>query len=157
MGKRKFAAAALFCALALVSSAQAKKQKPADDSQAQEKPAGEEPPPRYTPFPHNQIFNVVDVNGKTPSKEMWLRIDSTGRGNGSSGCKNWSGVFVVGQERFGPRAMPAFTEVKCEQAELLFEREFWSILLTGPYWDLKGDQLIIKGFRGGIMHLQRAL
>jgi len=157
MGKTKIAAAAFLCGLVLASSAEAKKQKPASEAQEQQNPQAAEAPPRYQPFPHNLIFNVTDVNGKTPSKEMWLRIDSTGRGNGSSGCKNWSGVFIVGQERLGPRAMPAFTDMKCEQAELLFEREFWNILLTGPYWDLKGDQLILKGFKGGIMHLQRAL
>ena len=156
MGKLKFAVA-LFCALAVVSSAQAKKQKPANDDQQQQANPADEPPPRYTPFPHNQIFNVTDLNGKPPMKEMWLRIDSTGRANGSSGCKNFSGVFIIGQERLGPRAMPAFTEVKCEPAELAFEREFWSILLTGPFWDVKGDELIIKGFKGGVMHLQRSL
>jgi heat shock protein HslJ len=155
MGKLKFAAAFL-CVLAFASSAQAKKDKPAQNDQQQSNQA-EEPAPRYTPFPHNQIFNVTDLNGKTPGREMWIRIDSTGRANGSSGCKNFSGVFIIGQERLGPRAMPAFTEVKCEPAELAVEREFWSILLTGPYWDVKGDELIIKGFKGGIIHLQRAL
>lgn len=150
------ALACCVCALA-IAPAEAKKKPQQDEPQQREEPQSEAPP-RYTPFPHNQIFNLVDINGKTPPKEMWLRIDSTGRANGSSGCKNWSGVFIVGQERLGPRAMPAFTESPCDAAQQAFERDFWAILLNGPFWDLKGDQLIIKAFKGGgVMHFQRSL
>jgi heat shock protein HslJ len=159
MNKTIIARVVLALAIAAAAPALAKKAKPAPDApqkQEQEQPQGETPP-RYQPFPHNQIFNLLDVNGKTPPKEMWMRIDSTGRANGSSGCKNWSGVFVVGQDLLGPRAMPAFTEAPCGQSELAFEREFWGILLTGPYWELKGDQLIIKGVKGGLMRFQRSL
>ena len=125
--------------------------------EAKKKPQSEAPP-RYTPFPHNLIFNLVDIDGKAPPREMWLRIDSTGRANGSSGCKNWSGVFIVGPDRLGPRAMPTFTETACDPAQKTFEQQFWAILLNGPFWDLKGDQLIIKAFKGpGVMHFQRSL
>ena len=147
-----------FCACALaIAPAEAKKKPQGDDQQQQEQPQSDAPP-RYTPFPHNIIFNLVDIDGKAPPKEMWLRIDSTGRANGSSGCKNWSGVFIVGPERLGPRAMPAFTESPCDAAQKAYEQEFWTILLNGPFWDLKGDQLIIKAFKGpGVMHFQRSL
>jgi heat shock protein HslJ len=150
--------ALVFCACALaIAPAEAKKKPQSDDQQQQEQPQSEAPP-RYTPFPHNLIFNLVDIDGKTPPKEMWLRIDSTGRANGSSGCKNWSGVFIVGPDRLGPRAMPTFTESTCDAGQKAFEQQFWAILLNGPYWDLKGDQLIIKAFKGpGVMHFQRSL
>ena len=148
-----------FCACALaIAPAEAKKKPQSDDQQQQQEQPQSEAPPRYTPFPHNMIFNLVDIDGKTPPKEMWLRIDSTGRANGSSGCKNWSGVFIVGPDRLGPRAMPTFTESACDPAQKTFEQQFWAILLNGPFWDLKGDQLIIKAFKGpGVMHFQRSL
>ena len=149
-----------FCACALAIAPAAAKKKPQSDEQQQEQQGEGQTPsqPRYTPFPHNIIFNLVDIDGKAPAKEMWLRIDSTGRANGSSGCKNWSGVFIVGPDRLGPRAMPTFTESACDPAQKTFEQQFWAILLNGPFWDLKGDQLIIKAFKGqGVMHFQRSL
>jgi len=148
-----------FCACALaIAPAEAKKKPQSDDQQQQEQQGESQSPPRYTPFPHNMIFNLVDIDGKAPPKEMWLRIDSTGRANGSSGCKNWSGVFIVGPDRLGPRAMPTFTESTCDAAQKAYEQQFWTILLNGPFWDLKGDQLIIKAFKGpGVMHFQRSL
>jgi heat shock protein HslJ len=150
--------AVAFCAFALaIAPAEAKKKPQSDEQQQQQEPQSEAPP-RYTPFPHNMIFNLVDIDGKAPPKEMWLRIDSTGRANGSSGCKNWSGVFAVGPDRLGPRAMPTFTESTCDAAQKAYEQQFWAILLNGPFWDLKGDQLIIKSFKGpGVMHFQRSL
>ena len=93
-----------FCACALaVAPADGQEEAARRAAQQQEEPQAEAPP-RYTPFPHNLIFNLVDIDGKTPPKEMWLRVDSTGRANGSSGCKNWSGIFAVGPDRFGPRS-----------------------------------------------------
>ncbi len=148
-----------FCAfaLAIAPAAEAKKKPQSSDDQQQEQPQSESPP-HYMPFPHNLIFNLVDIDGKAPPAEMWLRIDSTGRANGSSGCKNWSGVFIVGPDRLGPRAMPTFTEATCDAAQKAYEQQFWAILLNGPFWDLKGDQLIIKAFKGtGVMHFQRSL
>ena len=147
-----------FCACALAIAPAEAKKKPQNNGQQQQEEPQSEAPPRYTPFPHNMIFNLVDIDGKAPPKEMWLRIDSTGRANGSSGCKNWSGVFVVGPDRLGPRAMPTFTESACDPAQKTFEQQFWAILLNGPFWDLKGDQLIIKAFKGpGVMRFQRSL
>ena len=147
-----------FCACALAIAPAEAKKKPQNNGQQQQEEPQSEAPPRYTPFPHNLIFNLVDIDGKAPPKEMWLRIDSTGRGNGSSGCKNWSGVFIVGPDRLGPRAMPAFTESPCDAAQKAYEQQFWAILLNGPFWDLKGDQLTIKAFKGpGVMRFQRSL
>jgi heat shock protein HslJ len=156
-----FAAA---CALAFAAfPAEAKKGKPAakpEGGEAQQSDESKETGgiPRYQPFPHNQNFNLVEINGKAPPVEMWIRFDTTGRANGSSGCKNWSGVFAMGPERLGPRAMPAFTEQKCDPAVLAVERDFWNILLNGPYWETKGDELTLKAFKGGgSMRFQRSL
>jgi heat shock protein HslJ len=159
MNKILAALAVLALAFAL-PAAQAKTKKPAQDQpqQEQDENAATGGIPRYQPFPHGVIFNLVELNGKTPAKEIWLRIDSTGRANGSSGCKSWSGIFVIGPNRLGPRAMPAFTEQQCTPDQLAYEREFWAILLNGPYWDTKGDELVIKQFKGaGVMRFQRSL
>ena len=146
--------------LAIAPTAEAKKKPQSDEQQQQEQQeeGQSQKSSRYAPFPHNLIFNLTDIDGKTPPREMWLRVDSTGRANGSSGCKNWSAVFAVGPDRLGPRQMPTFTESPCDPAQKAYEQQFWAILLGGPFWDLKGDQLIIKAFKGpGVMHFQRSL
>lgn len=113
--------------------------------------------PRYVPFPHNRNFVLKEINGKAPPVEIWINIDSTGRANGFSGCKNWSGVFVIGPDRLGPRAMPAVNERQCDGALAGIERDLWGVLLSGPYWDVKGDDLIFRGFKGGVLKFQRSL
>jgi heat shock protein HslJ len=150
------AAALAFC---VAPGAQAKNTKPAQqgEKQPQENQENAGAPPRYQPFPHNQTFLLKDINGKTSSVDMWIRIDTTGRGTGSSGCKNWSGVFIVGSNRLGPKAMPAFTEQKCEPSQQALERDFWGILMSGPFWDTQGSDLILKGAKGGTMRFTRSL
>ncbi|MCX7898992.1 MAG: META domain-containing protein [Methylocystis sp.] len=142
--------------------AQAKKRaaKPAENSEQQQAEENKDTGgiPRYQPFPHNQNFVLQEINGKKPPVEMWISIDATGRANGFSGCKNWSGVFAIGPDRLGPRSMPAINDHKCEGAIAGFERDYWGILMTGPYWDTKGDELIIKAAKGaGQMRFQRSL
>jgi heat shock protein HslJ len=162
MKKIFVALAAGVCALSLtMAPAEAKKRaKPAEQNAEQQE--GEENKesggiPRYQPFPHNQNFVLKEINGKAPPVEMWISIDATGRANGFSGCKNWSGVFAIGPNRLGPRAMPAINDHKCEGALATTERDYWNILLSGPYWDTKGDTLILKGFKGGSMTFERSL
>ncbi|WP_424360398.1 META domain-containing protein [Methylocystis parvus] len=155
------------CAATIAGPADAKKRaKPAEEGQAQEQQQGGEAGPnkdsgtgipRYVPFPHNRNFNLVEINGKAPPVEMWINIDSTGRANGFSGCKNWSGVFVIGPDRLGPKAMPAVSERGCDGALAGIERDYWAVLLSGPYWDVKGDDLIFRGFKGGVLKFQRSL
>jgi len=148
-------------ALAGPADAKGQKKPPADQQQQQQQEdenATTGGIPRYKPFPHGVIFNLVDLSGKAPAKEVWLRIDQTGRAQGSSGCKAWSGIFVIGPDRLGPRSMPTFTEQQCSPEQLAYEREFWAILLNGPYWDTKGDELTIKQYKGtGVLHFQRSL
>jgi len=146
-------------ALILAAPADAKKRaKPAGEQQQSED--GKDAPaavPRYTPFPHNQNFILKEINGKSPPVEMWISIDTTGRANGFSGCKNWSGVFAIGPDRLGPRAMPAINDHKCDPALTAIERDYWNILLSGPHWDTQGDTLILKGMKGGSMTFNRSL
>jgi heat shock protein HslJ len=113
--------------------------------------------PRYVPFPHNRNFVLNDINGKAPPVEIWINIDSNGRANGFSGCKHWSGVFVIGPERLGPKAMPAVNERQCDGALAGMEKEFWDVMLSGPYWDVKGDDLTFKGAKGGKLTFRRSL
>jgi heat shock protein HslJ len=143
-----------------VSSVEAKRAKrPPPEEKKQENQANQETGgiPRYQPFPHNQTFLLKDINGKTPPVDMWIMIDSNSRGSGFSGCKSWSGVFVVGPDRLGPKAMPAVNEQKCDPALQALERDYWSILLSGPYWDTQGSDLILKGAKGGAMRFTRSL
>ena len=163
MNRYSLALAASLCALALAAPADAKKRaaKPEPEAAEQQQPKQDENKetggiPRYKPFPHNQNFILKELNGKAPPVEMWLSIDSTGRANGFSGCKNWSGVFVIGPDRLGPRAMPALNDRKCEGPMAATEQAYWAILLSGPYWDTKGDELTIRGFKGGSMRFQRS-
>jgi heat shock protein HslJ len=143
-------------AIGLSAAAQAK----GKGSQATEKKeAGEQQPiPAYKPFPHNHIFNLTDINGKRPAADVWMRIDSTMRGSGFSGCKSWSGVFVVGANRLGPKAMPAVADNKCDPALQAIEHEFWQVMLSGPFWDTQGSDLILKSAKGnGVLRFTRSL
>ncbi|PPD46709.1 MAG: hypothetical protein CTY15_01135 [Methylocystis sp.] len=158
--------AAAFCVATIAAPAEAKKHaKPAEEGQAQGEQQGEDANknkddgaiPRYVPFPHNRNFTLKEINGKAPPVEMWINIDNTGRANGFSGCKTWSGVFVIGPERLGPRAMPAVNERSCDGALAGIERDYWNVLLSGPYWDVKGDTLTLKGFKGGVLKFERSL
>jgi len=138
------------------SSVEAKRAKPATE----EKPPENQESggiPKYQPFPLNQTFLLKDINGKTPPVEMWIMIDSNSRGTGFSGCKNWAGVFIVGSNRLGPKAMPAINEQKCDPALQALERDYWAIILSGPFWDTQGSDLILKGAKGGTMRFTRSL
>ena len=159
------AAAAAICALSLAAAPAEAKKKPAADQSGAEQgqqaggptPQQEQAPPRYQPFPHNQNFELKEINGKAPPVEMWLNIDATGHARGFSGCKNWSAVFIIGGERLGPKSMPAINERKCDGALAGIERDFWNVMMSGPYWDTKGDELTLKGFKGGVLRFQRTL
>jgi heat shock protein HslJ len=135
------------------------KSKPAQEKKdaAEHKSEAQEPMPEYKPFPHNYIFNLKEINGKAPPADMWFRIDSTMRGAGFSGCKSFSGVFVVGANRLGPKAMPAVADKQCDPALQAVERDFWQVLLSGPFWDIQGSDLILKGAKGGVLRFTRSL
>ena len=150
----------VFGICALMAQAQAKKKTETNGSaadQQQSGPAEPAAPPSYQPFPHYRNFVLTEINGKPSPVDIWINIDSTGHARGFSGCKSWSAVFVIGQDRLGPKSMPAVNEQKCDPALAAIERDFWSILISGPYWESKGDDLIFKGAKGGLMRFQRSL
>jgi heat shock protein HslJ len=167
--KKLFPILAAIVSVAMVAApAEAKKKaKPAEEGQAQEQPQQQEGGPapsdptgipRYVPFPHYRNFVLKEINGKAPPPvDIWINIDATGRANGFSGCKNWSGVFVIGPDRLGPKAMPAVNERQCDGNLANVEKELWGVLLSGPYWDVKGDELTLKGAKGGVLKWQRSL
>jgi heat shock protein HslJ len=160
-------AAIVSVAMAAAPAEAKKKAKPAEEGQAQEQPQQQEGGPapadtaglpRYVPFPHYRNFVLKEINGKAPPPvDIWINIDATGRANGFSGCKNWSGVFVIGPDRLGPKAMPAVNERQCDGNLAGVEKELWGVLLSGPYWDVKGDELTLKGAKGGVLKFQRSL
>ena len=84
MKRPSIATATLACALALglAFPAQAKKDKPADTDKPQEENAESGGIPRYQPFPHGQNFILMELNGKAPPREIWLRIDFDGSRHG---------------------------------------------------------------------------
>ncbi len=166
--KKLFPILAAIAGAALVASpADAKKKaQPAAEGQVQEQQQQEGGAPatdtagipRYVPVPHYRNFVLKEINGKAPPPvEIWINIDATGRANGFSGCKNWSGVFVIGPDRLGPKAMPAVNERQCDGNLASVEKELWGVLLSGPYWDVKGDELTLKGAKGGVLKWQRSL
>jgi hypothetical protein len=53
--------------------------------------------------------------------------------------------------------MPAVNERQCDGALAGIERDLWNVLLSGPYWDVKGDELTFKGAKGGVLKFQRSL
>lgn len=114
--------------------------------------------PRYQPFPHYRNFSLVEMNGKAPPTDIWINIDATGHAAGNSGCKAWNAVFVVGPDRLGPKSAPAMNEKSCAPEIAAFERAFWGFMVSGPYWDTKGDELTLKAPKGGgTMRFQRSM
>ena len=161
MKKYTHALVAFVSAVVITAPVQAKKKTPAETPPAEQQQSGgpEQPsaPPSYQPFPHYRNFVLTEINGKPSPVEIWINIDATGHARGFSGCKNWSAVFVIGPDRLGPKSMPAVNEQKCDPALAAIERDFWNIMISGPYWESKGDDLIFKGAKGGLMRFQRTL
>jgi len=162
------ALAATLSAFAFAGVAEAKK-KPAPAAEAQpdggQQSGGEGGPnpesggiPNYQPFPHSRNFNLVEINGKAPPVDVWINIDQNGHAAGNDGCKNWNAVFVIGGDRLGPKSMPAMKDAKCDPALAAFERDFWNVMIQGPFWSTKGDDLTFKAPKGGAtLRFQRGL
>ena len=137
--------------IALPAAAQGRKPKPAPE-QKQEQPAGEK---KYDKeFPTKATFNLKEINGKPPAGDASLLIDGTLRGSGSSGCNTWSATIypIKGQKlAMGPVVM---TKKQCDAAVMAFEKEYLTILHSGPTWDTQGDTLTVKGPTGTLVFLR---
>ena len=168
MNRISILAVALLGAIVIAAPAEAKK-KPSQPDAAQQQGEGQQQDPqnqnaetggipRYQPFPHYRNFNLVEMNGKAPPADIWISIDATGHAAGNSGCKAWNAVFIVGPDRLGPKSAPAMNEKACAPEIAAFERAFWGFMVSGPYWDTKGDELTLKAPKGGgTMRFQRSM
>jgi heat shock protein HslJ len=139
--------------IALPASAQGRKPKgAAEQKPEQAQPAGEK---KYDKeFPTKANFNLREINGKAPAADASLMIDGTLRGSGISGCNTWSATIypIKGQKlAMGPVVM---TKKQCDPAIMSFEKEFLTILHSGPTWDQQGDTLTVKGATGTLTFLR---
>lgn len=109
-------------------------------------------------FPPNVTFEAIEIDGKPVPKgiEATLMVDGAFRGQGMSGCNNWSAtMWPVRDQRLLAGGF-SLTRRACPPASMAFERNFLSILASRPTWDLIGDDLIVKSPRGSL-RLRRGL
>jgi heat shock protein HslJ len=136
--------------IALPASAQGRKPKAAPaEKQEPTPPAGEKKFDKE--FPTKATWTLKEINGKAPAGDASLMIDTTLRGSGSSGCNTWSAALypVRGQKlAMGPVVM---TKKQCDAAVMTFEKEYLTILHSGPTWDTQGDNLVVKGPTGSLL------
>ena len=140
---------ALAAAIALPASAQGRKPKGAPEQKQEQQPGGEK---KYDKeFPTKATFNLKEINGKAPPADASLLIDGTLRGSGVSGCNTWSATIypIKGQKlAMGPVVM---TKKQCDAPLMTFEKEYLTILHSGPTWDQIGDTLTVKGATGSLV------
>lgn len=154
--------AAAFCAPLLVEpafaqqsvqdAAKARARKIEQQREAERKRAQEKQ------FPVGVRWVLEDVGGKRPPEgaEATLRVDSTFRGTGSSGCNTFSAAMYPGRGQTLIAGPPALTKRKCSPAVMAFERAYLLGLYSRPQWDRTGDQLTLKT-RSGVMRFRRGL
>jgi heat shock protein HslJ len=109
-------------------------------------------PPLQKNFPLDETWSLRELNGKpVPSGlDASLKIDSTLRGSGYTGCNSWSATLYPVKDQHllvGPFAL---TRKKCEKDVMAVEFGFLSSLIGKPTWDLVNGDLVIKGPRGAI-------
>jgi heat shock protein HslJ len=146
-----FAALAAF--VAVPAFAQGKKHQGApEQKQEGAQPAGEK---KYDKeFPTKANFTLKEINGKAPPGDASLMIDGALRGSGSSGCNTWSATIypIRGQKlAMGPVVL---TKKQCDPALMAFEKEYLTILHSGPTWETQGDTLTVKGATGTLTFLR---
>jgi heat shock protein HslJ len=133
----------------LPASAQGRKPKAAPEQKQEQQPAGEKKFDKE--FPTKATWNLKEINGKAAPADASLLIDGTLRGSGSSGCNTWSATIypIKGQKlAMGPVVM---TKKQCDAALMTFEKEFLTILHSGPTWETQGDTLTVKGPTGNLV------
>jgi heat shock protein HslJ len=145
---RTIALVGLTAFVALPASAQGKKPKAAPAEKQEAQPAGEK---KYDKeFPTKATWTLKEINGKAPLADASLMIDGTMRGSGVSGCNTWSATIypIKGQKlAMGPVVM---TKKTCDTPLMTFEKEYLTILHSGPTWDQQGDTLTVKGPTGNL-------
>ena len=108
-------------------------------------------------FPIGVLWVLEDLRGSRPPAgvEATLRVDSTLRGTGSSGCNRFSSSMYPGPGQTLVAGPPAITRRTCPQPVMTFERAYLQGLYSRPSWDQIGDRLILKT-RSGVMRFRRS-
>ena len=144
---------ALLCATTGGIGAQARPKNPAA---AQPQQPAAIPQPEKT-FPTKIVWTLYSFNGKPISGDLNFLIDENNRGFGSSGCNTWSATMVPARgQRIGMGPI-AITKKACDKEVTALEFAYLSALRSGPYWDLVGPDIVIKGVKGGEMKFRRSL
>ena len=102
------------------------------------------------PFPTGINFSLSEMNGKPVPRDMEasLMIDVAFRGQGRSGCNNWSGtLWPIRGQKLAAGGF-SLTRKACPPATMAFERSYLSILASGATWDIMNDELLVKSPRG---------
>ncbi len=115
-------------------------------------------PPLQKNFPLDETWSLRELNGKpVPSGlDASLKIDSTLRGSGYTGCNSWSATLYPVKDQHLMVGPFALTRNKCDKDVMAVEFGFLSSLIGKPTWDLVNGDLVIKGPRGAI-RLARSL
>ena len=115
-------------------------------------------PPQQKNFPLDQTWQLKELNGKPVPAEIdvSLKIDSTLRGSGFTGCNSWSATMYPIKDQHLAVGPYALTKKQCDKDTMAIEFGFLSALLAQPTWDLVNGELVIKGPRGE-MRLARSL
>jgi heat shock protein HslJ len=109
-------------------------------------------------FPIGVVWVLDDMSGRRPpaGTEVTLRVDSSFRATGSSGCNRFSSAMYPGQGQTLMAGPPALTRRTCPPPIMAFERTFLQGLYSRPQWDQTGDRLVLKT-KAGVMRFRRSL
>ena len=141
------------CAMATATTAfaqQAQQGQRGPNRQQQEQQRRE--PPK--PFPIGVSWTLVDINGRRPATEATLRIDSSYRGTGFSGCNTFSAAIYPTRVQTLVAGPLAITKRACPPAVMQFERTYLSGLYSRPAWSHVGDTLTLRT-SAGVMRFRR--
>ena len=147
-------ALALLASLALVADAAAaprRSQAPTYPDQPKEDPNGPKSLEYEAPFPTKMTWNLANLNGKAPPAEATLRIDENFRGTGVSGCNTWSAALYPIRGRRLAMGPVAQTKKSCAADLMQFERQYLTVLHSGPTWEQTGYTLTVKSQAGTLV------
>jgi heat shock protein HslJ len=117
------------CAIATASTALAQQQQGQRGANRQQEQQRREPPKL---FPIGVSWTLVDINGRRPPAEATLRIDTTLRGNGFSGCNTFSAAIYPTRMQTLAAGPLAITKRACSPAVMQFERTYLSGIYSRP-------------------------
>ncbi|MDE2578170.1 MAG: META domain-containing protein [Hyphomicrobiales bacterium] len=140
---KKFAALALAASMSFIFAAApafAKKRAPHQETEQKEP----EKAAYETPFPTKMNWTLSTINGKRAPAEATLNIDENLRGTGVSGCNSWSAALYPIRGHRLAMGPVAITKKTCGKEIDGFERQYLTILHSGPHWDLQGSTLTVK-------------